>query len=132
MFKYTMLNRNRNVSSRRFELQAGVEVIDIADAFKLSLKLKYIVANSIRAYAYTHTKARARMIRCGGLVWQLWQWQARANVCHLLVDFRKCAAAVSVDVAAATVASINYTFTQYPANNTHSCTHTDTHSCCNT
>ncbi|KAL1404752.1 hypothetical protein pipiens_000828, partial [Culex pipiens pipiens] len=31
-----MLNHNLNVSSRRFELQAYVDVINTADAFKLS------------------------------------------------------------------------------------------------
>ncbi|EDV95692.1 GH15847 [Drosophila grimshawi] len=35
-FKYAMLNHNLNVSSRRFELQAYVDVINTADAFKLS------------------------------------------------------------------------------------------------
>ncbi|KAL1377368.1 hypothetical protein pipiens_004185 [Culex pipiens pipiens] len=35
-FKFAMLNHNLNVSSRRFELQAYVDVINTADAFKLS------------------------------------------------------------------------------------------------
>ncbi|XP_022215306.2 glutamate receptor 1 [Drosophila obscura] len=35
-FKYAMLNHNLNISSRRFELQAYVDVINTADAFKLS------------------------------------------------------------------------------------------------
>ncbi|XP_062131998.1 glutamate receptor 1 [Drosophila sulfurigaster albostrigata] len=35
-FKYAMLNHNLNVSARRFELQAYVDVINTADAFKLS------------------------------------------------------------------------------------------------
>ncbi|XP_055385566.1 glutamate receptor 1 isoform X2 [Condylostylus longicornis] len=35
-FKYAMLNHNLNVTSRRFELQAYVDVINTADAFKLS------------------------------------------------------------------------------------------------
>jgi len=40
-FKYAMLNHNLNVSSRRFELQAYVDVINTADAFKLSRLSKY-------------------------------------------------------------------------------------------
>ncbi|CAD7083213.1 unnamed protein product [Hermetia illucens] len=35
-FKYAMLNHNLNVTLRRFELQAYVDVINTADAFKLS------------------------------------------------------------------------------------------------
>lgn len=35
-FKYAMLNHNLNISARRFELQAYVDVINTADAFKLS------------------------------------------------------------------------------------------------
>ncbi|XP_055630590.1 glutamate receptor 1-like isoform X2 [Toxorhynchites rutilus septentrionalis] len=35
-FKFAMLNHNMNVTSRRFELQAYVDVINTADAFKLS------------------------------------------------------------------------------------------------
>uniref|UniRef100_A0A182QPP2 Receptor ligand binding region domain-containing protein n=1 Tax=Anopheles farauti TaxID=69004 RepID=A0A182QPP2_9DIPT len=35
-FKFAMLNHNLNVSARRFELQAYVDVINTADAFKLS------------------------------------------------------------------------------------------------
>ncbi|XP_031640639.1 glutamate receptor 1-like [Contarinia nasturtii] len=35
-FKFAMLNHNLNVTSRRFELQAFVDVINTADAFKLS------------------------------------------------------------------------------------------------
>lgn len=35
-FKFAMLNHNLNVTSRRFELQAYVDVINTADAFKLS------------------------------------------------------------------------------------------------
>lgn len=41
-FKFAMLNHNLNVSSRRFELQAYVDVINTADAFKLSRLSKYI------------------------------------------------------------------------------------------
>lgn len=35
-FKFAMLNHNLNISTRRFELQAYVDVINTADAFKLS------------------------------------------------------------------------------------------------
>ncbi|XP_060535299.1 glutamate receptor 1-like [Cylas formicarius] len=35
-FKFAMLNHNQNISGRRFELQAYVDVINTADAFKLS------------------------------------------------------------------------------------------------
>lgn len=35
-FKFAMLNHNLNITSRRFELQAYVDVINTADAFKLS------------------------------------------------------------------------------------------------
>lgn len=40
-FKFAMLNHNLNVTSRRFELQAFVDVINTADAFKLSRLSKY-------------------------------------------------------------------------------------------
>ncbi|KAK9500030.1 hypothetical protein O3M35_001372 [Rhynocoris fuscipes] len=36
-----MLMHNQNVTSRRFELQAYVDVINTADAFKLSRLSKY-------------------------------------------------------------------------------------------
>ncbi|KAK9710764.1 Receptor family ligand binding region [Popillia japonica] len=35
-FKFAMLNHNQNVTARKFELQAYVDVINTADAFKLS------------------------------------------------------------------------------------------------
>lgn len=35
-FKFAMLNHNLNITGRRFELQAYVDVINTADAFKLS------------------------------------------------------------------------------------------------
>lgn len=35
-FKFAMLNHNLNVTGRRFELQAFVDLISTADAFKLS------------------------------------------------------------------------------------------------
>lgn len=35
-FKFAMLNHNQNVTGRKFELQAFVDVINTADAFKLS------------------------------------------------------------------------------------------------
>lgn len=37
-----MLNHNLNLTSRRFELQAYVDVINTADAYKLSRLSKYI------------------------------------------------------------------------------------------
>lgn len=40
-FKFAMLNHNLNVSGRRFELQAYVDVINTADAFKLSRLSEY-------------------------------------------------------------------------------------------
>lgn len=40
-FKFAMLNHNLNVTARRFELQAYVDVINTADAFKLSRLSKY-------------------------------------------------------------------------------------------
>lgn len=41
-FKFAMLNHNLNMTGRRFELQAYVDVINTADAFKLSRLSKYI------------------------------------------------------------------------------------------
>lgn len=35
-FKYAVMNHNRNSTARKFELQAYVDVINTADAFKLS------------------------------------------------------------------------------------------------
>lgn len=35
-FKFAISNHNKNESGRRFELQAYVDVINTADAFKLS------------------------------------------------------------------------------------------------
>lgn len=40
-FKFAMLNHNLNLTARRFELQAYVDVINTADAFKLSRLSKY-------------------------------------------------------------------------------------------
>uniref|UniRef100_A0A904A313 Ionotropic glutamate receptor L-glutamate and glycine-binding domain-containing protein n=1 Tax=Anopheles quadriannulatus TaxID=34691 RepID=A0A904A313_ANOQN len=42
-FKFAMLNHNLNVTARRFELQAYVDVINTADAFKLS-KLNFAIS----------------------------------------------------------------------------------------
>lgn len=41
-FKFAMLNHNINMTARRFELQAYVDVINTADAFKLSRLSKYL------------------------------------------------------------------------------------------
>ncbi|GFG34583.1 hypothetical protein Cfor_01915, partial [Coptotermes formosanus] len=35
-FKFAMLNHNQNVTARRFELHSYVDVINTADAYKLS------------------------------------------------------------------------------------------------
>lgn len=40
-FKFAMLNHNLNVTGRRFELQAFVDLISTADAFKLSRLSEY-------------------------------------------------------------------------------------------
>lgn len=40
-FKFAMLNHNLNVTGRRFELQAYVDLISTADAFKLSRLSEY-------------------------------------------------------------------------------------------
>lgn len=40
-FKFAILNHNANATARRFELQAYVDVINTADAFKLSRLSKY-------------------------------------------------------------------------------------------
>lgn len=41
-FKFAILTHNQNVSGRRFELQAFVDVINTADAFKLSRLSEYL------------------------------------------------------------------------------------------
>lgn len=41
VFRYAMTVHNQNISSRRLELQAYVDVINTADAFKLSRLSKY-------------------------------------------------------------------------------------------
>lgn len=40
-FKFAVLMHNQNLTSRRFELQAYVDVINTADAFKLSRISEY-------------------------------------------------------------------------------------------
>jgi hypothetical protein len=40
-FKFAMLNHNLNITGRRFELQAYVDLISTADAFKLSRLSKF-------------------------------------------------------------------------------------------
>lgn len=40
-FKFAMLHHNQNVTWRKFEVQAFVDVINTADAFKLSRLSKY-------------------------------------------------------------------------------------------
>lgn len=44
-FKFAMLNHNLNVTGRRFELQAFVDLISTADAFKLSRLSEYTSFN---------------------------------------------------------------------------------------
>lgn len=40
-FKFAMMTHNQNITGRRFELQAYVDVINTADAFKLSRLSKF-------------------------------------------------------------------------------------------
>lgn len=42
-FKFALVNHNENTTARRFELQAYVDVINTADAFKLSRLSKYYI-----------------------------------------------------------------------------------------
>lgn len=53
-----MLNHNINMSARRFELQAFVDVINTADAFKLSKLSKYYEYICVKSdlYAANSTK----------------------------------------------------------------------------
>ncbi|XP_012264901.2 glutamate receptor 1 isoform X2 [Athalia rosae] len=48
-FKFAMLNHNENVTGRRFELQAFVNVINTADAFKLS----HLICNQFSRGVYS-------------------------------------------------------------------------------
>lgn len=41
-FKFAMMNHNQNLTTRKFELQAFVDVINTADAYKLSRLSEYI------------------------------------------------------------------------------------------
>ncbi|EFN85707.1 Glutamate receptor 1 [Harpegnathos saltator] len=45
-FKFAMLNHNQNTTTRKFELQAFVDVINTADAYKLS-RLRHLGVNHI-------------------------------------------------------------------------------------
>lgn len=49
-FKFAMLNHNLNVTGRRFELQAYVDLISTADAFKLSRLSEYCDVTKINKY----------------------------------------------------------------------------------
>lgn len=40
-FKFAMVNHNQNTTTRKFELQAFVDVINTADAYKLSRLSEY-------------------------------------------------------------------------------------------
>lgn len=40
-FKFAMLQHNQNITARKFEFQAYVDVINTADAFKLSRLSEY-------------------------------------------------------------------------------------------
>jgi hypothetical protein len=54
-FKFAMLNHNLNVTGRRFELQAYVDLISTADAFKLSRLSEYRkAAYNTRRNAHHH------------------------------------------------------------------------------
>lgn len=52
-FKFAMLNHNVNMTKRRFELQAYVDVINTADAFKLSRLSKWKLKIKIKTISYT-------------------------------------------------------------------------------
>lgn len=55
IFKHALLNYNHNGTNRRFELQAFVDVINTADAFKLSRLSKYIqVEQKYRHFSFFH------------------------------------------------------------------------------
>lgn len=56
-FKYAMLQHNQNVTGRRFELQAYVDVINTADAFKLSR-----ISKSISCWYTTSENCSQRII----------------------------------------------------------------------
>lgn len=46
-FKFAMMNHNQNITTRKFELQAFVDVINTADAYKLSRLSEYKYISSI-------------------------------------------------------------------------------------
>lgn len=47
-FKFAMFNHNQNTTTRKFELQAFVDVINTADAYKLSRLSKYELHISVK------------------------------------------------------------------------------------
>lgn len=49
-FKFAVLNHNLNISARKFELQAYVDVINTADAFKLSRLSEYSNADPLKYF----------------------------------------------------------------------------------
>lgn len=51
-FKFAMLNHNQNITGRRFELQAYVDVINTADAFKLSRLSEWLILRLIYLYSF--------------------------------------------------------------------------------
>ena len=48
-FRFAMFNHNQNTTTRKFELQAFVDVINTADAYKLSRLSKYELRLSINS-----------------------------------------------------------------------------------
>jgi len=55
-FKFAMMNHNQNITTRKFELQAFVDVINTADAYKLSRLSEY--ERSIQNCYLTHVSRR--------------------------------------------------------------------------
>lgn len=50
-FKFAMLHHNQNVTWRKFEVQAYVDVINTADAFKLSRLSKCVLQSKYFCYS---------------------------------------------------------------------------------
>lgn len=79
-FKFAMLNHNLNVTARRFELQAYVDVINTADAFKLSRLSKYCdTVNSSKTHIHSqfYTKKYKKNLQKNTRRW--WRKKKRSN-----------------------------------------------------
>lgn len=61
-FKFAILTYNKNVSGRRFELQAFVDIINTADAFKLSRLSKFFILYYFFSFV-THTLRSQHFIK---------------------------------------------------------------------